>query len=246
MVTSILPGAAGVGALGVDSPFNKGPALNPGPSADARPRDRVELSGGALAAVRESVRAGMAQAHAALALGQDAQAMLVNLQALLRSGGSQAEANDLLSAFAKRVEDAIAQGNVLSAGEDVQVQAEPGAAPLTISGVDLRLKEDPSDEDVIAVAKGASLDEPDLAKIVQQSLDALQAAMTRLLDTVRGLEAHQGFVGAAEKSVVGVRHDLNADSARLLALQVRQGLESVGPSPIANVEPQAVLALFRN
>lgn len=246
MVTSILPGAAGVGALGVDSPFSKGPALNPGPSADARPRDRVELSGGALAAVRESVRAGMAQAHAALALGQDAQAMLVNLQALLRSGGSQAEANDLLSAFAKRVEDAIAQGNVLSAGEDVQVQAEPGAAPLTISGVDLRLKDDPSDEDVIAVAKGASLDEPDLAKIVQQSLDALQAAMTRLLDTVRGLEAHQGFVGAAEKSVVGVRHDLNADSARLLALQVRQGLESVGPSPIANVEPQAVLALFRN
>ncbi len=246
MVTSILPGTAGVGALGVDNPFGRGPGINPGPSADTRPRDRVELSGGALAAVRESVRAGMAQAHTALAIGHDAQSMLVNLQALLRSGGSQAEAEGLLSAFAKRVEDSIAQGNVLSAGEDVQVQAEPGAAPLTISGVDLRLKDDPSDEDVIAVAKGASIDDPDLPKILQQSLDALQAAMGRLLDTVRGLEAHQGFLGAAENSVAGVRHDLNADSARLLALQVRQGLESVGPSPIANVEPQAVLALFRN
>ena len=32
--------------------------------------------------------------------------------------------------------------------------------------------------------------------------------------------------------------------ARLLALQVRQGLESAG-APIANVEPQAVLSLFR-
>lgn len=246
MVTSILPGATGVGALGVENPFGKGPALSPKPDMDARARDRVELSGGALAAVRESVRAGMAQTHTALAIGHDAQSMLVKLQALLRSGGSQAEANDLLSAFAKRVEDAIAQGNVLSAGEDVQVQAEPGAVPLTISGVDLRLKDDPGVEDVIVVAKDARVDDPALPKYLQQSLEALQGAMARLLDTVRGLEAHQGFLGAAENSVAGVRRDLDADSARLLALQVRQGLEGAGPSPIANVEPQAVLALFRN
>ena len=37
----------------------------------------------------------------------------------------------------------------------------------------------------------------------------------------------------------------DADSARLMALQVRQGLESVGTAAIANVEPQAVLSLFR-
>ncbi len=246
MVTSILPGATGVGALGADNPFSRGPALNPRSNEDARARDRVELSGGALAAVRESVRAGMEQAHSALAIGHDAQSLLVNLQALLRSGGSQAEADALLSAFAKRVEDAVAQGNVLSAGEDVQVQAEPGAAPLTISGVDLRLKDDPGGEDVMTVARDARLDDPALPKTLQQSLEALQGAMARLLDTVRALEAHQGFLGAVENSVAGVRHDLNADSARLLALQVRQGLESAGPSPIANVEPQAVLALFRN
>jgi hypothetical protein len=42
-----------------------------------------------------------------------------------------------------------------------------------------------------------------------------------------------------------VRRDLDTDAARLLALQVRQGLEKTGASPIANVEPQAVLTLFR-
>jgi hypothetical protein len=42
-----------------------------------------------------------------------------------------------------------------------------------------------------------------------------------------------------------VRHDLDADGARLLALQVRQGLEGVGSAPIANADPQSVLSLFR-
>ena len=78
------------------------------------------------------------------------------------------------------------------------------------------------------------------------ALEQGYAISTVNLAAVRGLEAHQGFLGAAENSVAGVRRDLDADSARLLALQVRQGLEGAGPSPIANVEPQAVLALFRN
>jgi hypothetical protein len=42
-----------------------------------------------------------------------------------------------------------------------------------------------------------------------------------------------------------VRTDLDADGARLMALQVRQGLEAAGAGAIANVEPQAVLSLFR-
>ena len=67
--------------------------------------------------------------------------------------------------------------------------------------------------------------------------------MTRLLDSVRALEAHQGFLGAAEAA--NVRGDLDADTARLLALQVRQGLEKTGGVAIANAEPQAVLALFK-
>ena len=67
--------------------------------------------------------------------------------------------------------------------------------------------------------------------------------MSRLLDSARALEAHQGFLNAAA-GASGVRHELDTDGARLLALQVRQGLEGTG-APIADVEPQAVLSLFR-
>jgi hypothetical protein len=85
-----------------------------------------------------------------------------------------------------------------------------------------------------------------LGQAVQRSLEALQEAMGKLLDSARGLEAHQGFLGAVEGALAGnVRDDLNTESARLLALQVRQGLEGMGAEPIINAEPQAVLALFR-
>jgi hypothetical protein len=88
------------------------------------------------------------------------------------------------------------------------------------------------------------VDDEGLPTAVQKSLEKLQEAMTRLLDAMRALEAHQGFLGAAE-GAANVRSDLDADSARLLALQVRQGLEAAGSASIANVEPQAVLSLFR-
>jgi hypothetical protein len=81
----------------------------------------------------------MAQVHEALAAGHDAQAMLVKLQALSKSG-DQAGVTDLLSAFGQRVDSAIGRGAFVLAGQDVGVQAEPGAASVTtIPGVDLRL-----------------------------------------------------------------------------------------------------------
>jgi hypothetical protein len=71
-------------------------------------------------------------------------------------------------------------------------------------------------------------------------------AMSRLLDAAYSLEAHQGFLSAAAGATASVRHDLDADGARLLALQARQGLQALsGATPIANAEPQAVLSLFR-
>jgi hypothetical protein len=73
-------------------------------------------------------------------------------------------------------------------------------------------------------------------------MENLQEAMGRLVDSARSLEAHQGFLGAAE---AGARGDFDADGARLLALQIRQGLEAAGGMNIANAEPQAVLSLFR-
>ncbi len=239
MVSSILPGTTGAGALGVDTrnlrPMTPAQQRRDEPNVQG---DRVELSAASLATARESVRAGVAEVHEALALGHEAQAMLVKVQALAKSG-DQGELDATLAQYAAKLDAAEARGARVAAGQDVAVQAEPGGAPVTIPGVDLRLG-----GAVIAVAAGAQAADAGLAAQAQSSLDALQGEMSKLLESARALEAHQGFLGAAELAM-GVRGDLDADSARLLALQVRQGLQAAGAASIANAEPQAVLSLFR-
>ncbi|MBC7767476.1 MAG: hypothetical protein H7124_01675 [Phycisphaerales bacterium] len=240
MVSSIHTGTAGANALGVDPRYAK-PQANPR-REEAGSSDRVELSSASLSAARDSVREGLLQTHQALALGQDAQAVLVKAQGLARTGGdaAQTELSALLSGFSQRVEAAIAGGARLLAGENIDVQAEPGAAPAVVAGIDLRL----GGNGAMAVAADAKVTDPALPEAAQRSLESLQDAMSQLLDSARALEAHQGFIGAAE-GAGRIRHDLDADGARLLALQVRQGLEAASGASIANVEPQSVLSLFR-
>ncbi|MGH6951866.1 MAG: hypothetical protein ACREH4_13420 [Vitreimonas sp.] len=231
MVTSIGPGAVGAGPLGVDARYGR-----PGeaPRRDGAP-DRVELSAASIRSAGDSVRDALMQIHSTLALGHDAQAMLVKLQAFAREGaGAQSRLDELLAPYAQRVQVVLADGARVAAGETIFVQAEPNAAPVAIAGVDLRLGG--------AISVSAS-DDAMLAQAAQRALETLQEAMGRLLDRARALEAHQGFLDAAAAGA-GVRHDLDTDGARLLALQVRQALEDAG-APIANVEPQAVLSLFR-
>lgn len=243
MVTSIVPGATGANALGVDTRLARG-AHAPERREQAGGGDRVELSGASLAAARESVREGIAHVQEALALGREAMTMLLQVQAAARGEVSQGDLDAALSGFAQRVEDLAARGSRLVLGEELAVQAEPGAAPVVIGGVDLRLKSEPSPEDIISVPAAARADDPALSAAAQRSLDRLQEAMAHLLDSARALDAHQGFLGAVE-SAAGVRADLDSDSARLLALQVRQGLQAAGAASIANAEPQSVLTLFR-
>jgi hypothetical protein len=239
MVSSIVPGATGANTLGVDTRYAR--AGQPQRRDEPANADRVELSAAAINTARESVRAGMAQVHEAMAAGHDAQAMLVKVQGLAKSG-DQAGLTETLSAFSARMNAAIDRGASVLAGQDIQVQAEPGAPGVTIPGVDLRLKAAPSLADLITVSADANADDAALAQAAQRSMEALQEAMGRLVESARSLEAHQGFLSAAE---AGARGDFDADGARLLALQVRQGLEAVGSAPIANAEPQAVLSLFR-
>src|SRR5207248_138132 len=123
--------------------------------------------------------------------------------------------------------------------QTLSVNAEPGSLPFTIAGADLSLG-----GSVLGISGNAATDDGALSVATQGSLDRLQGVMEKLGDAGSALQAHQGFLGTAQSAISGVT-DLNADSARLLALQVRQELEAVGNRPIANVEPQAVLALFR-
>lgn len=250
MVSSIVPGATGAAsALGVDPRLTRNTGAPVPQQRDAQTSgDSVEVSAASIAMARDSVRQAMAEVQLALGLGQDAQAMLVKVQELARDGGDsgQAELETLLGQFSQRVDDAVSRGATLVTGRDVSILAEPGGAPLTAPGVDLRLKADPKPGDVFQVSSEATVDDRGLAGAAQVSLEGLQRAMSNLQDVARALEAHQGFLGAAEGALKSsVRQDLDAESARLLALQVRQGLEAVGSRPIANAEPQAVLALFR-
>ena len=234
MVSSIVPGATGANALGVDPRLPR-PGAQTTPWRDpAAEGDRIELSGPVLAASLESVRAALAQVQETLALGAQAQAMLLKVQDLA-GGGAQSDLDALLAGYG----EAAAGKQGLASGQDIVVQAEPGAQAMAIAGVDLRLG-----GDIVSFGADAQSDDPTLAPNAQRALDALQSAMNRLGDAARALAAHQGFLGAAE-TAAGVRGDLDADTARLMALQVRQGLEQAGIGAIANVEPKAVLALFK-
>lgn len=234
MVSSIVPGMSGVTTGAVDARLGRiaTPATQQESAAIA---DRIDTKA-ALNALRESVRSALQQVHQTLAIGHDAQAVLVRAQGMVRDGAGGAALSELLNGYQARVEAHIAQGARLAGGENVVVEAETGA-PVTISGVDLKLNGNGP------IKLSLSADGSESATELQRALEALQPAMGRLLDAARALEAHQGFISAAEGA--GVRHDLDADGARLLALQARQGLEKAGVGAIANVEPQAVLSLFR-
>ncbi len=241
MVSSIVPGATGAGALAVDPRLARSSSPSGGAISQEQglAQDRVEVSApAAFAAARDSVTNGLAQVQQALLLARDAQAMLLKAQGAAADGAAgQADLNAALDDYGDRF--SAAQTNPLVKGQDLSVNAEPGSPPLTISGADLALG-----GDIVGVSHDANAGDSALSDLVQTSLDRLQGVMEKLGEASNALEAHQGFLGAAQNSISGVT-DLNADSARLLALQVRQGLEANGARAIANVDPQAVLALFR-
>jgi len=239
MVSSIVHGTTGVGAPGVDTRYGQRHAPAPHERERAASADRVELSAASLAAARESVREGIGQVQQALALGRDAMALLLKAQSAARGEATEEDLGAALTAFSQRLDAAMAGGAQLAAGRDVTVRAEPDTAPVVIRGVDLRLN-----GEVIQIGGNARADDPALMQTAQRSLEKLQEEMSRLADAMRALEAHQGFLGAVE-TAAGVRRDIDTDGARLLALQVRQRLEAAGAPSIANVEPQAVLTLFR-
>ncbi|MBS0384099.1 MAG: hypothetical protein JSS00_01970 [Proteobacteria bacterium] len=242
MVSSVVPGATtGAGALGVDARLTRSSSQGGAIREETNfAQDRVEISGpAAMAAARESVSIGLAQVQQALSVARDAQTMLLRVQGLAADpNASQSDLSSAVQDYAASF-GAAAKTNALVKGQPLSVTAEPGSPPLMIAGADLT-----PGGDVIAVPSNASVGDSALPNLVQGSLDRLQTVMENLGDAGKALQAHQTFLSAAQNGVTGVT-DLNADSARLMALQVRQGLETAGGRAIANVEPQAVLALFR-
>src|SRR5688572_16519054 len=242
MVTINPAATSGASALAIETRTTTRPTLSPLPreNSEARASDSVEVSDAAAwRAARDSVREGVSQVRTALSIGEEAQAFLAKVQELAKSDDPNAEdeLTRLATECCSRVDAVIKGGGILAAGGSISVQAEPGSAPLSIAGLDLTLGGGLIKlglEDTLAEAGDAA----------RTSLPGLQGGLDRLTEALRGLEAHQGFLGAAEIAVNANLRDLDADSARLLALQVRQELDASGGA-IANVEPQAVLSLFR-
>lgn len=246
MVNSVAPGALGVNPSSIFATEPRhGRASSDADAVDtASKTDSVSLSRAPLSSARVSVIEALRQVELAREVAREAQALLVAVQGAGQGEGSQAALDQALATYAQKVELARADGGVLLVGEDVPVQAEPGASGLVIGGADLQLKVRPSEGGIIQVPLNARAGDPSTAAAAQVSLDRLQAVVGRLSDSAKALEAHERVLSVAEAGV-GARVDLNADSARLMALQVRQGLEQAPSVSIANSEPQAVLALFR-
>ncbi|MES1156908.1 MAG: hypothetical protein ABUL73_03920 [Alphaproteobacteria bacterium] len=247
MVSSITPGTTGAATLGLDPRFSKHHNRSGGADQAGVANDQVTITDAASwRAVRESVNGGVSQLQQTLALGDDARDFLGQVQTLASSSDpdAQGQLDQLISDYSAKISGAVQSGVSLAAGDDLSVQAEPGAPPVMVSGVDLSLKSNPSSSDVIKVASDAKVgaDTADAARASQLSLNG---ELERLSDMLNALQAHQGFVGAAEGVAPNVNGDLDADSARLVALQVQQGLASIGGS-IATADPSAVLALFKS
>lgn len=89
----------------------------------------------------------------------------------------------------------------------------------------------------------------DLAGLLDQ-VDAAGGALAERLSQMRSqseqIQAHLGVVGQLHSALAGGQAaDLDADGARLQALQVQQALSGQGAG-VANQAPQALLSLFRS
>ncbi len=121
-----------------------------------------------------------------------------------------------------------------------------GAAGLTLSAQNLSLG-----GPIVTVGATASLGTSSAAASaladVTSSLANLQAALDALNTQAGQIATHGAIVnrlsGALQAKAAANASD-STDGARLLALQIQQGL-SADPQPIANQSPQLVLSLFR-
>lgn len=232
MVTSITPGAASAPSLGTEARAPR-PQLSLQPRGDgAIANDAVTVSDAAAAwtSAKSSVSDGLSALDLALAAGREALLHLNEIGEAARSGG---DAQAAIDAYQAALDDA--QSPLLS-GEDLLVDAEPGANAVRVPGFDARLG-----AGVGVPADASSLSAAALARAAQDGAAALQKHLNDLDAAASALEAHAGFLDAAQGAG---RADIDADGARLLALQVKQGLAGSGAA-IANAQPQAVLSLFK-
>ena len=213
---------------------------------------RLDVSTVDALAVGLNAAAGIADF--ALGAGQTVAGLLATLQSQAATGedptldpasrrGLNVDFTATLGRIAQTVDQASFDGiNLLngSSAGSVKIPGGGSLAPqdLTLGG------------SILTVGANANLASSAAASTaladVSNSIDNLEAAISTLEQQAGQISAHGAIVGQLSSALrQGLSAaDGGADGARLLALQVQQGLNADG-QPIANAAPQLVLSLFR-
>lgn len=232
-----------------------------GETARAAPQrtDQIEASyRGDIGGAREALSGASVGLDLALAAGREAAKLVSQMRDFARAAASGDETTraaaatsfaGLLEQYGQTVGGAIAAGASVLAGDAVTVSVDPDAPAVTVQGYDLRLKAQPGAEDVLRLSTGSNLSDPtaaaDAARDAEASLARLDTALSRLSGASHRFASHDTFLATLDGAVAAnVSTDLDAEGARLTALQVRQTLAGVNVA-IANSAPSGLLSLFR-
>jgi hypothetical protein len=251
--TALLPPTVGYGGAGrsADARSTTAPAAT----------DTIDVDSAYLASVgtaRGSVSEATSAVDLALATGRDGAQLLSQARDLARQaagatddatrGALNDQFQSVLQSYANLVGGAAQDGDGLLAGGAISVAVDPEAAPVQITGQDARLKDSAGGDDILRLTTASNLSSQaaaaQAASDADSSLSRLDAVMSRMSSAAQKLSAHDNFLSTVQ-GVSGVNSGLDADAARLLALQVRQSLSGQSGA-IANAAPQAILGLFRD
>jgi hypothetical protein len=187
---------------------------------------------------REAARSGLASLSVSAAAGREASALLDQIAAAAEAGRGD-EVASLVERLRIGVQSAISGGANLLSGQALRIDGEGGGA--TVEGLDLRFV--PPPEGALETAEGARA----VGAAASQVARDARSFVSQWEGAYRRLSAHEGVLAAAAKFGEGlIAQDLDADGARLMALQVRQGLAEANGLAIANSDPSSILALFKS
>ena len=220
------------------------------------PVDRVDVGASDIAASRAILAEAAGSLDLALASGREAAGVVAQMRDLARAaaGGDDAAGiadqsfKALLQRYSQIINGAIEGGSDILAGQAMTLDVDPDAPPVTVQGYDMRLKANPGAEDVLRLSSSSTLSDSSSAIAAARDADAslarIDTALSRLSGASQKLAAHDGFLATLDATLAkNVDIDLDADGARLTALQVRQTLAGSNAS-IANSAPGALLSLF--
>jgi hypothetical protein len=225
-------------------------AISPSADAAAPSSTFIDLSGlstSGAAGPSSSAANSASIADAAIASGSIVEGLISQMRDAAVSASDPNISSDARAALNAGFQSGLSQiGAAVSAAGVGGVNLLDGSANSQTSSGGLATYNFSLGGSVIGVPAGANLADPStaasLADQLQTALGNVGSAVSTLTDQANAME--DDFAGAISSGASGVDPSLDADGARLAALQVQQQL-SGGSGSIGNPSSAAILALFR-